>query len=55
MKGTCTMGAKRRPHRAAFKAQVAVAALSGDKTFAELASEFGVHPTMISRAGSKNW
>jgi transposase-like protein len=27
---------------------VAVAALSGEKTLAELSAEFGVHPTMIS-------
>jgi transposase len=42
------MGAKRKQHSAEFNAQVAMAALSGDKTLAELASEFGVHPTMIS-------
>jgi transposase-like protein len=42
------MGTKRRPHSAEFKAQVAMAALAGDKTLAELASEYGVHPTMIS-------
>ena len=42
------MGAKRKQHSAEFKAQIAMAALSGDKTLAELASEYGVHPTMIS-------
>jgi transposase len=42
------MGTKRKQHSAQFKAQVAMAALAGDKTLAELASEFGVHPTMIS-------
>ncbi len=42
------MGNKRKPHSAEFKAQVAMAALSGGKTLAELASEYGVHPTMIS-------
>ena len=33
---------------AAFKARVAMAALSGEKTLTELSVEFGVHPTMIS-------
>lgn len=42
------MGVKRKQHGAKFKAQVAMAALAGDKTLADLASEYGVHPTMIS-------
>lgn len=42
------MGVKRKQHSAQFKAQVAMAALSGAKTLTELSSEFGVHPTMIS-------
>ena len=41
------MGAKRKVHTAAFKAQVALAALKGDKTVNELAGQFGVHPTLI--------
>ncbi len=39
--------AKRQTHSAAFKAQVALAAVRGDKTVNELAAQFGVHPTLI--------
>ena len=42
------MGVKRKQHSAQFKAQVAMAALSGEKTLAELAAEYEIHPTMIS-------
>jgi transposase-like protein len=38
---------KRKQYTAAFKAQVALAALKGDKTINELAGQFGVHPTLI--------
>ena len=41
------MAGKRKQHTAAFKAQVALAALKGDKTVNELASHYGVHPTLI--------
>jgi transposase-like protein len=41
------MATKRKQYTAAFKAQVALAALKGDKTINELASQFGVHPTLI--------
>lgn len=39
--------AKRQTHSAAFKAQVALAAVRGDRTVNELAAQFGVHPTLI--------
>ena len=38
----------RRNHGAPFKAQVALAAVKGDKTLAELAEQFNVHPTQIT-------
>jgi len=41
------MARKRNVHTAAFKAQVALAALKGDRTINELAGQFGVHPTLI--------
>ncbi len=37
----------RKNHSPAFKAKVALAALSGEKTMSELCSEFGVHQTTI--------
>ena len=41
------MAGKRKHHTAAFKAQVALAAVRGDRTVNELAAQFGVHPTLI--------
>jgi putative transposase len=43
------MGNSRKQHSGVFKAQVAVAALRGDRTMSELSSEYGVHPTVITR------
>jgi putative transposase len=41
------MAGKRKQHSAAFKAQVARAALKGDRTVNELAAHYAVHPTLI--------
>ncbi len=37
----------RKQYRPDFKARVALEALKGEQTISELASRFGVHPTMI--------
>jgi len=38
---------KRRNHSPEFKAKVAMAAIRGDKTLAELAQPYDVHPSQI--------
>ena len=43
------MGAKRRRIEAALKAKGALAAVRGDRTTCELASQLGVHPTQIGQ------
>jgi len=42
------MTRKRRVFGAAFKAKVALAAVRGDKSTAQLASEFGVHTSQVT-------
>ncbi|MEX3639715.1 transposase, partial [Paraburkholderia sp. BR14320] len=37
-----------RSHSPAFKAKIALAALKGDKTLAELAQQYDVHPNQIT-------
>jgi transposase len=37
----------RRRHEAAFKARVALEAVKGEKTIAQLSSEYEVHPSLI--------
>jgi len=41
------MGGVRRNHDAAFKARVALEAVKGTKTMAQLSSEYGVHANQI--------
>lgn len=43
------MKKKRHNHSSGFRAKVAVAALKGDKTLAELAQYFEVHPNQIQK------
>ena len=42
------MSKNRRNYSPQFKAKVALAALKGDKTLAELSAEFDVHPNHIT-------
>ena len=39
----------RRNHNAQFKSKVALAAVKGDRTLAELAEQFDVHPNQITQ------
>jgi transposase-like protein len=43
------MKTRRRNYTAQFKAKVAFEAAKGEKTIAELASEYEVHPTQITQ------
>ncbi len=44
------MARQKRSYTAAFKAQIALAALKGDSTANELAAKHQIHPTLVS-----NW
>ena len=40
---------RRRNHSAAFKAKVAIAAIKGERTIAQIAEQFDVHPNQITQ------
>jgi len=42
------MSKKRRNHKPSFKAKVALAAIRGDKTLGEIASQYQVHVNQVS-------
>ena len=46
--GETMTGRPRRNHTPALKAKVALAAIKGDRTLAQLAEQFDVHPNQIT-------
>ncbi len=42
------MSKKRRQYSAEFKTKIAIAAIRGEKTASELASQYEIHPTMFN-------
>ncbi len=40
-------GMKREQYEAAFKARAALEAVKGEKTIAQVASEYGIHPNQV--------
>ncbi len=43
------MSVKRKQHSGTLKAKAAVDAIKGQRTVSELASQYGVHPTQITK------
>ena len=43
------MTTRRRQHKPAFKAKVAVEALKGEKTIAQIGLEYKIHPTQVTK------
>ena len=43
------MSGKRKRYAAEFKAKVALGAIKGEETLAQLASRYGVHPNLITQ------
>ena len=43
------MKTSRRKHSPAFKAKVALEAIRGEKTIAEIASQYEIHPNLITQ------
>jgi transposase-like protein len=41
--------AMRKKHEPAIKARVALQAIKGEKTVAQISSEYGVHPTQVTQ------
>ncbi len=41
------MSKKRRNYKPNFKAKVALAAIRGDQTISEIASQYGIHPNQV--------
>ncbi|MCX5667186.1 MAG: transposase [Candidatus Omnitrophica bacterium] len=44
--------AMRKKHEPAIKARAALEAIKGEKTAAQIASEYGVHPTQVTQWNS---